>query len=489
MSTDAPPLAGRKEWLGLAVLALPTLLLALDMSVLYLALPYLSADLGADSTQQLWIIDIYGFLIAGFLITMGNLGDRIGRSKLLMIGGSAFALTSVIAAYAPSAEALIASRAALGIAGATLMPSTLALISNMFRNVKQRGTAIGIWVSCFMVGGSVGPLIGGLLLEHFWWGSVFLLGLPVMVVLLITAPVLLPEFRNADTGRLDFTSVALSLGAILPVIYGIKELAKHGVDPTPIAAIGSGVVLGVVFMRRQRRLADPMLDVSLFGNRAFSASLMSMLLALMAFGAVMLFSIQYLQLVHGLTPFQAALVQLPGVFAMMLGTATAAAIAQRIRPAYVIGGGLALGVAVFGAVGTAVYRSRIGDAIPTELPAQATEAASDTLSGATAVATQLPSELGAQLISAAQVAFTAGLTNVAGLGVALLFGVALLALAFLRHLPPTGRTHETDDHNVDIEAALSAPMEPDLTVPEPVSALSDAGATSQTRRAPVGAGV
>ncbi|MGH3546433.1 MAG: MFS transporter, partial [Mycobacteriales bacterium] len=286
MSTDTPPLAGRKEWLGQAVLALPTLLLALDMSVLYLALPYLSADLGADSTQQLWIIDIYGFLIAGFLIAMGNLGDRIGRRRLLMIGGTAFAIISIIAAYAPSAELLIASRAALGVAGATLMPSTLALISNMFRNAKQRGTAIGIWVSCFLVGASVGPLIGGLLLEHFWWGSVFLLGVPVMVLLLATAPVLLPEFRNADAGRLDLSSVGLSLGAILPVIYGIKELAKHGLEPTPIATIALGALLGAAFLRRQRRLADPLLDVSLFGNRAFGASLASMLLALMAFSAV-----------------------------------------------------------------------------------------------------------------------------------------------------------------------------------------------------------
>jgi MFS transporter, DHA2 family, multidrug resistance protein len=189
--------AGRREWVGLAVLALPTLLLSLDMSVLYLALPYLSADLGASATQQLWIMDIYGFMIAGFLVTMGTLGDRIGRRRLLMTGGVAFAVASVFAAYSTSPEMLIVTRALLGIAGATLMPSTLALISTMFRDQHQRGVAIAVWMTCFMGGMTVGPLVGGLLLQSFWWGSAFLLGVPVMAVLLVAAPALLPEYRDA----------------------------------------------------------------------------------------------------------------------------------------------------------------------------------------------------------------------------------------------------------------------------------------------------
>jgi len=243
------PRVGRREWIGLAVLALPTLLLSLDLSVLYLALPHLSADLGAGSVQQLWIVDIYGFMIAGFLVTMGTLGDRIGR-KLLMIGASAFGAASVAAAFSTSAEMLIATRAVLGLAGAALMPSTLALISNMFTDPGQRATAMGVWASCFAAGTAIGPIIGGVLLGFFWWGSVFLLGVPVMVVLLVTGPVLLPEYRDPGAGRLDLIGVALSLAAILSVIYGLKELAKDGIETLPIVAIVAGAAFGVVFLVR-----------------------------------------------------------------------------------------------------------------------------------------------------------------------------------------------------------------------------------------------
>src|SRR5512145_1867116 len=228
MAAAVPPRAGRKEWLGLAVLALACVVYAMDLTVLHLAVPTLSEDLKPTSSQLLWIVDIYGFMVAGALITMGTLGDRIGRRRLLMIGAAAFGVASVIAAFSTSAGMLIATRALLGLAGATLAPSTLSLIRNMFHDPDQRRVAIGVWVTSYSVGGAIGPLLGGILLQYFWWGSVFLIGVPVMVLLLAVGPVLLPEFRDPRAGRLDLASAALSLGAVLAAIWGLKRIAEHG---------------------------------------------------------------------------------------------------------------------------------------------------------------------------------------------------------------------------------------------------------------------
>src|SRR6266850_178764 len=218
--------AGRREWVGLGVLALPCMLISMDLTVLNLAVPHLSADLRPSSSQLLWIVDIYGFLIAGSLITMGRLGDRIGRRRLLLIGAAAFGVASVIAAFAVSAEMLIAARALLGLAAATLAPSTLSLLRNMFLDPRERTFAVGVWIASFSAGGAIGPLLGGLLLEYFWWGSVFLLNMPVMTLLLVLGPILLPEFRNPNAGRIDIGSAALSLAGVLAIIYGIKRIAE-----------------------------------------------------------------------------------------------------------------------------------------------------------------------------------------------------------------------------------------------------------------------
>ena len=334
--------AGRREWVGLAVLALPTLLLALDASVLFLALPHLGADLEPSSSQLLWITDIYGFMIAGFLITMGTLGDRIGRRRLLMIGAATFGAASVLAAYSTSAEMLIATRAVLGIAGATLMPSTLALIRNMFRDPRQRSLAIGVWMTSFTAGFLIGPVLGGALLGLFWWGSVFLMGVPVMVLLLVLAPVLLPEYRDAEAGRLDLTSVALSLAAILPIVFGIKQIAAYGLAGLPVLSIVAGVVFGAVFARRQRVLPDPLLDLRLFSNRAFGAALGIMLLGIGAMVGTELFVAQYLQLVLGLSALAAGLWMMPAAAGSVAGSLLAPIIARRVPPAYVIAAGLAI---------------------------------------------------------------------------------------------------------------------------------------------------
>ncbi|BBH20191.1 MFS transporter [Paenibacillus baekrokdamisoli] len=336
--------AGLKDWIGLAVLALPALLVSIDVSVMILALPHIGVSLGADSAQQLWIMDIYGFMLSGFLITMGTLGDQIGRRKLLMIGGAAFGTASVLAAFSGSPGMLIAARALLGIAGATVSPSTLALISNMFRNHKQRSLAIGIWFMCSMGGMALGPVVGGAMLEHFPWGSVFLLGVPVMALLLLTAPLLLPEYRAPASGRLDMTSVVLSLCAILPAIYGLKEVAKQGLQSMPILAVTAGVAFGAMFVRRQRRLANPLLDLRLFANSAFRAALGGMF-GITLTGASMLFVAQYLQFVQGMSPLQTALWMLPGVVASMAGMLLSPLIARRIRPSLLIGAGLAVSTA------------------------------------------------------------------------------------------------------------------------------------------------
>lgn len=342
MVADEAPRAGRREWIGLAVLALPTLFLSLDFSVLYLALPSLSADLGASSTQQLWIMDIYGFMIAGFLVTMGTLGDRIGRRKLLLIGSGAFGIASLLAAFSTSPEMLIATRALMGIAGATLMPSTLSLISTMFRSPKQMGLAISAWMSCFMGGVAIGPVIGGLMLENYWWGSVFLLGVPVMALLLVAGPMLLPEYRDPEAGKLDLVSALLSLASILLVIYGLKELAKQGWSVVPLVAAAAGFALGVVFVRRQQGLSTPLLDVRLFGNRTFSAALLLWLLSGAIQGGTSFLVALQLQGVEGLSPLHAGLWLAPPTVLMIVSIMLAPVLARRIRPAYVMAAGLLL---------------------------------------------------------------------------------------------------------------------------------------------------
>src|SRR5215472_6664197 len=218
--------ATQREWIGLGIISLPCILYAMDLTVLNLAVPSLSADVKPTAAQLLWIIDVYGFLAAGSLLIMGTLGDRIGRRKLLLVGSAAFGLLSLLAAFSRSAGTLIAARALLGIAGATLAPSTLSLISNMFRDDRERMFAVSVWIASFSLGGTIGPAVGGLILAHFWWGAVFLAPIPAMALLLVLGPLLLPEHRNPNGGRLDLISAILSLAAVLPAISGIKRAAE-----------------------------------------------------------------------------------------------------------------------------------------------------------------------------------------------------------------------------------------------------------------------
>jgi MFS transporter, DHA2 family, multidrug resistance protein len=339
--------AGRREWIGLGVLALPCLLYSMDLTVLNLAVPHLSIDLKPSATQLLWIVDIYGFLVAGSLITMGTLGDRIGRRRLLLTGAVAFGAASVLAAFSFTAPMLIAARAILGVASATLAPSTLSLIRNMFPDPRERTVAVGVWIASFSAGGALGPLLGGLLLEHFWWGSVFLVNIPVMVLLLALGPRLLPEYRDPNPGRLDPISAALSLVAVLAVIYGIKRIAEGQQVLFPLAAIVLGGAVGIVFVRRQKTLSNPVIDLSLFRSPAFSAALLINVLGFFVAFGTFFFIAQYLQLVLGMSPLQAGLWTAPSGLAFIAGSMLAPALARRMRPTRVIACGFGVAAAGF----------------------------------------------------------------------------------------------------------------------------------------------
>ncbi len=343
----APARAGRKEWTGLAVLLLPLLLVSMDVSVLYFAVPFISRDLAPSSTQQLWIFDVYGFVLAGLLITMGSLGDRIGRRRLLLIGAVAFSLASLGAAYSHTAGQLIAARAVEGIAGATLMPSTLALIRNMFHDEKQRRTAIAIWTAATMSGVGLGPVLSGILLNHYWWGSVFLINVPFMVLLLALGPVLVPEFRAPQPGRFDLLGSVLSLGAVLPTIYGIKEIAAYGTDLPRVLCIVAGVSAGMAFILRQARARAPMIDLKLFRSRPFAGSVTMSLVSMFALVGFAIFATQYLQSVLGMRPFTAAAWSLVPMAGTMAGAPLTRLLVQRFDRGLVAAAGFLVAGAGF----------------------------------------------------------------------------------------------------------------------------------------------
>jgi DHA2 family multidrug resistance protein-like MFS transporter len=503
---DAAPKATRREWIGLAVLALPCLVYAMDLTVLNLAVPAITAELQPSAAELLWIIDIYGFLVAGFLITMGTLGDRIGRRRILLAGGAAFGIASLVAAFAQSAAMLIAMRALLGIAGATLAPSTLSLIRNMFQDGDQRRFALGVWIASFSLGGAIGPLVGGVLLEYFHWGSVFLVAVPVMALLVVLGPRLLPEYRDPDAGRLDPASVGLSLAAVLVSIFALKRMAEAGVAWDSVALLVAGLIVGVAFVRRQRGLPYPLLDLALFRSAEFSAAIAAYALTCLAMFGIYIFITQYLQLVLGLSPLEAGVATMPWALGFVVASlaaprltrgmpaakvmtrclATAAVgmallvlvegawglpilvagtvlMSLGMAPVFTVGNEIiittaaperagaasalsetasefsgALGIALFGSVGTVIYRAALDAAMPAGVPPEAARAALATLGGAVATAGELPGGVGDELLAAARGAFVDALQLGAFVAALIVAAACIVTARILRVGRPGG---------------------------------------------------
>ncbi|MDH4439651.1 MAG: MFS transporter [Rhizobium sp.] len=354
-----PGLATRREWIGLVILSIACLIYSMDLSVLFLAIPAIVQDLDPSATQLLWINDIYGFMVAGFLVTMGTLGDRIGRRKVLLIGAAFFGLASIFAAFAQTADMLILARALLGIAGATIAPSTLSLVVNLFRDEGERNRAISIWGTAFALGGLIGPLIGGVLLQYFHWGSVFLINVPIMALLLATAPFLLPEYKDENAGRLDLLSVALSLLTVLPVVYGFKKMAADGFSIEQLVPIAFGLVIGWIFIRRQKTLAHPMIDLALFRIPAFTASLMVNLAGVFFIFGIFLFQNLFFQLVIGLTPLEAALWSIPSSLVFTVMSFQAWRVTNRLGPIRTVLLGLVVNALGTGLMAIAAYHSNL----------------------------------------------------------------------------------------------------------------------------------
>ncbi|MFE2346902.1 MFS transporter [Kitasatospora cineracea] len=505
--------AGRRAWLGLALLLLPTLVLAMDMGVLFFAVPFIATDLHPSGTQQLWIMDMYSFLLAGLLIPMGALGDRIGRRKLLIGGTAAFAAASLVAAWSDGAGQLIAARALLGVAGAVFGPSTLALIRNMFPDPKQRQSAIGAWSGVMMAGATLGPVLGGLLLNHFWWGSAFLIAVPAMLLVTVLAPVLLPEYRAPQQGRFDLLGAALSMATVLPVVYGIKTLAVDGWSPLPALVLLAGLAVGGALVVRLRTAANPLIDVTLFRIRTYTGAITVNTIAMFAMMGFTLFTSQYLQLVKGYSPLSASLWALLPSVGVGAAVGGFGALAGKVRPAVLLvagflasaagfvamalvdpGSSLALplvaaGVIAAGSVGTvsitgemvlsAAPADRAGAAGATSETAQelgsslgiavlgaagaaiyrarmdgaAPDAARDTLGGAVTTAAHLPGDAADRLLTTARDAFADGMHVAAVVGVLVMLGAALAAHLLMRHLPVPGAADAPQEEEEALPAA------------------------------------
>ncbi|MFF3214066.1 MFS transporter [Streptomyces sp. NPDC002886] len=335
---------GANRWAVLAVLCVSLVLVALDATILHVAVPSVTEDLRPGPMELLWIVDAYPLVCAALLILFGTLGDRVGRRRVLLLGYGLFGAASALAALADNAQVLIAARALLGVGGAMIMPATLSILRQVFPDRRERALAIGIWTAVAAVGAASGPVLGGFLVQHFWWGSVFLINIPLMIMLLPLGRWLLPESKGSCDGPWDVLGALMAAGGVLGAVLGVKRLGaeRQLADPQALLPLLIGAGLLVLFVRRQKRRAHPLIDMRMFSRPAFTTSVGCIVLAMLALVGLELIAVQYLQLVLHLSPLETGLRLLPLTFAAMAAGATGSYTLSRTGPRRMVSLGFVL---------------------------------------------------------------------------------------------------------------------------------------------------
>ncbi|MGY2238205.1 MFS transporter [Pseudomonas gingeri] len=339
-------LKDRSKGAALLVIMLPVLLVTIDNTILSFALPRIVTALTPSAAEQLWMIDAYSLVLAGLLVTMGSTGDRVGHRRMLCLGCSGFAVISVLVVFSQQAWHLIAGRVLLGCFGAMILPATLALIRTAFEDREERRLAVAVWATCLTIGSALGPLLGGLLLQYFDWQAVFLVALPFLLPVLLLASSITESSRQQGVPT-DYPSILLSLGAMTGTMLALKHLATVGADTQALLWALAGVLMGVLFVRRQLLLEQPLLDLRLFAWPVFSVSITVNLVSLGMLIGFIFFATQLLQLVFGMSPLMASLVLVPGQALAIIAGMAIVPVAQRVAPNRVISGCLLVAAAAF----------------------------------------------------------------------------------------------------------------------------------------------